>query len=232
MRLSFLFLSSVAKKQIVAITGLMLVGFILIHLGGNFMIFGGPDKLNGYAEDLHKLGPILWVARIVLLTAVLIHITLTITLYFENRSARGQGYAIYNDFGNTTFAKRTMVLTGGVIAFFVLIHLSDFTFSAKTGPATVIPGVNNNESLGLFGLVWMSFLRPWRVALYVGAVCMVGMHLSHGIQSFLQTLGINHSQWTPYIERVSTLIGILVAIGYSTIPLYVIIRHYTMGVGV
>jgi len=225
-------LSSVAKKQIVALTGLMLVGFILIHLGGNFMIFGGPEMLNGYAEDLHKLGPILWLARVVLFVAVVIHITLTVTLYFENRSARGQDYSVYNDFGSTTFAKRTMVLTGGLIFFFVLIHLNDFTLSAKTGPATVIPGVNNDESLGLFGLVWMSFLRPWRAVFYVAAVSMLGMHLSHGIQSFLQTLGINHSQWTPYIERISNIIGILVAIGYSSIPLYVILRHYTVGLGV
>ncbi|HOJ33281.1 MAG TPA: succinate dehydrogenase cytochrome b subunit [Candidatus Hydrogenedentes bacterium] len=232
MRVNIFKYSSVGKKQIVAITGLMLVGFILVHLGGNFMLFGGPEKFNGYAEDLHRLGPILWAARAILLVAVSVHITLTFSLYLENRNARGTPYAVYADFGNTTFAKRTMILTGGLIFFFVVTHLSDFTFASKTGPRTVIPGVNGDASLGLFGLVWMSFLRPWRVVLYIGAVCMLGMHLSHGIQSFLQTLGINHSQWTPYIERVSNLIGVLVALGYSMIPLYVVIRHLTVGVGV
>ncbi len=221
--------SSVAKKQIVALTGLVLIGYVLIHLMGNFFIFGGPDALNRYAEKLHALGPLLWLARLILIAAAVVHIVVTVILWFENRSARTVGYAVSADFGSTTFAKKTMIYTGLVILFFLFLHLWDFTFANKTGEASIIPGRSNPVSQGLFGVVWNSFLQPWRAIIYIVAVSCVGLHLSHSIQSFLQTLGLNNAAFLDKLERFSNVVGTLIAIGYSVIPLYVIIRHYIFG---
>lgn len=221
--------SSVAKKQIVALTGLALIGYILLHLLGNFMIFGGPDALNGYAEMLHALGPLLWAARVVLAAAAVIHIVFTVIIWFEDRASRPVGYTVSADFGSTTFAKKTMIYTGLLLFFFLFLHLWDFTFADKAGEASVVWRGNDSESLGLFGVVWNSFLEPWRIVVYLLAVSCVGFHLSHGVQSFLQTLGLNNEGVLPKLERLSNLVGILVAVGYSFIPIYVVIRHYTVG---
>ncbi|MCA9450783.1 MAG: succinate dehydrogenase cytochrome b subunit, partial [Candidatus Omnitrophica bacterium] len=175
--------SSIIRKQIVAVTGLMLVGFLIAHLTGNFLLFAGPEAFNGYSKKLHDLGAILWVLRIGLLAAFLAHIYLAIQLTAENHSARKHRYAVSNQKGDGGFAKRSMIYTGLLVFLFVALHLYDFTFRSKTGDPTVISGVNEGESLGLFGLVWNSFLEPWHAGLYILAMIVLGLHLSHGIQS-------------------------------------------------
>jgi succinate dehydrogenase / fumarate reductase cytochrome b subunit len=169
-----------------------------------------------------------------LIGAVLTHIALTIMLTLENRQARGGAYEILGDFGETSFAKKTMVYTGFLIFFFLFLHLADYTFADKTGPASDVVSRSSGETvnLGLFGLVWNSFLNPLRAAAYILAVCCVGLHVSHGIESFCQTLGAKPEGYMPIIRRVSVGVGILTAVGFSAIPLYVWIRHFTMGLGV
>ncbi|HOF41276.1 MAG TPA: succinate dehydrogenase cytochrome b subunit [Candidatus Hydrogenedentes bacterium] len=223
---------SIVKKQIVAVTGIILVTFIFGHLAGNFLIFAGPDALNSYAEKIQGLGAFLWVVRLGLLAAFLTHISLTIWVTLENRIARGRRYEVHNTLGNTTWAKRTMIFTGALVLCYVFIHLNDFTIPEKTGPSTVIPGVNNDESLGLFGLVWNSFLNPLRAGFYILAVSFLGMHLSHGIESVFQSLGTPLGQQRPTLLKISRIIGLLLALSFSSIPIYVIVRHYTIGAGV
>ena len=223
---------SLVKKQIDAVTGIVLVTFIFGHLAGNFLIFAGPEALNRYAEKIQGMGGFLWVVRLGLLAAFLTHITFTIWVTLENRAARGERYEVRNTLGNTTWAKRTMILSGAMVFCYVFIHLNDFTFPEKVGPSTVIPGVNDNESLGLFGLVWNSFLHPLRAGFYILAVSLLGMHLSHGIESVFQSLGTPLGQQRPKLLKISRIIGFLVALGFSSIPIYVIVRHYTIGAGV
>ncbi len=230
--ISALLKRSVVKKQIVAVTGIMLVTFIFGHLAGNFLIFAGPDALNAYAEKIQGLGAFLWVVRSGLLAAFVTHITFTVWVTLENRAARGERYIARNTLGETTWAKRTMILSGALVFLYVFVHLNDFTFPEKVGPSTVIAGVNNDESLGLFGLVWNSFLNPLRAGFYILAVSLLGMHLSHGIESVFQSLGTPLGQQRPKLLRISRIIGLLVALGYSSIPVYVIVRHYTIGIGV
>ncbi|MCP4641504.1 MAG: succinate dehydrogenase cytochrome b subunit [bacterium] len=224
--------SSIVKKQVVAVTGLMMVGFVVSHLAGNFILFLGPEAFNGYAEKLAAVGPLLWAARFGLIGALPTHICFTVLLTLENRAARGSRYAVNDDFGSTTFAKKTMIYTGALVLFFVFFHLSDFTFGDKVGEASVVPGANGGESLGLFGLVWNGFVRIPRSFFYILAVWCVGLHLTHGIQSVCQTIGFNDDRYSPLIVRASVAAGVLVALGFSSIPLYVIVRHYTVGVGV
>ncbi len=215
--------TSIVKKQIVAITGLGLAGFVVFHLSGNLLIFLGPEAFNGYAEKFEKLGELKWLPRAGLIVFAILHVYFTVLVVLENREARGSRYVVHNDFGSTSWAKRTMILSGLIVFFFIFIHIGDFTLPEKSGAPTVVPGVADGESLGLYGLVWNSYLVWWRALFYVIAVCCVGMHISHGIQSVFQTLGINHPVYTPIIKRASIAVGVVVASGFSAIPLFVLI---------
>lgn len=229
--------SSVFRKQVVALTGLAMVGFIIAHLSGNLLMFGGPETFNAYARGMANFGPLLWVMRLGLLASVVAHVWLTITLVKENRRARGSRYFVYEDHGERTWAMRTMIYTGLLIVLFVPIHLNDFTFADKNGPASVIPGVNNDESLYLFGVVWNSYtigiglLSGWmRTTLYVLAVCAVGFHLSHGIQSLFQTFGANQRRYMPIVRWVSIGLGTIIAVGFASIPIYIMLAGKPFGV--
>ncbi|GMU93214.1 MAG: succinate dehydrogenase Cd [Candidatus Hydrogenedentota bacterium] len=222
--------SSVLKKQIVAITGLVLVLFILAHLSGNLLILLGPEIFNGYTETLHAVPELLWVARAGLIAAFIVHVYFTILVTMENREARAhsggpQRYAVEATHGRTNFVKKYMIYTGLFAFAFLMLHLADFTFPAKTGPKTEL----NGEAMLLFGLVWNSFLQIPRSVIYIVAVWCVGLHLSHGIQSLFQSIGFFHDRYTPVIYKASWVVGIAVAAGFSLIPVYVILRHYTIG---
>lgn len=224
--------TSVVKKQIVAVTGLIGVGFIIGHLAGNSLLLLGPEAFNGYAEKLQSLGEFLWVVRIALIAAFVVHVYFTVLITLENRAARADRYAVSNDLGETNFAKKTMIYTGLLVFFFLFLHLTDFSLADKTGPHSVLNGPEGEASYGLFGLVWNSFLFLPRSVFYILAVCCVGLHLSHGIQSLFQTIGFFHDRYTPAIRTASNTIGALVALGFSVVPLFVIIRQYTFGPGI
>lgn len=223
--LSELLHSSIFRKQVVALTGIAMVLFIIGHLVGNLLIFVGPEAFNKYAEFLASLGELLWVVRIALGTCFVLHVYFTITLALENRAARAGRYAVNTSKGDANFARKFMILTGLLVFCVFFFHLRDFTFGDKVGPVTVVAGVNDGQSLGLFGLVWNSFLYLPRTIAYILFVSCVGMHLSHGVQSLFQTLGFNHHRYTPLINRVSIALGIIVAVGFSSIPLYVLLKH-------
>ncbi len=216
--------SSVFRKQIVAVTGVVLVLFIIGHLAGNLLILLGPEAFNRYAETLQSLGELLWAERAVMFTLAVLHVTFTVLLTMENLQARGQRYAVSANHGGTNFVRKTMIYSGALIFFFLFLHISDYTLADKTGPASIIAGLNNGESLGLYGLVWRSFLFQehwWRPLVYIAAVVCVGAHLTHGIQSMFQTLGVNHERYTPIIRKVSVALGVIVGAGFSAIPIIV-----------
>ena len=110
------------------------------------------------------------------------------------------------------------------------MHLYDFTFATKDGPQSIIEGVNNGESSYLFGLVWFSFNQWWRMVFYVVAVAAVGAHLSHALQSVCQTFGMNHERYTPWVKGFSIAVGVLVAVGFASLPIYVFLASEPMGV--
>ncbi len=221
---SELLAKSIVKKQIVAITGLMMVGFILAHLAGNLLIFLGPKVFNGYAAQLASVPEILWVMRIGLIAAFILHVYFTILLWLENRAARPERYAVAAT-DASTFAGRTMIYTGALVFFYLWLHLANFTFGDREGPSAVISGQN----YGLYGIVWNTFSRVPYVFIYVVAMTCIGFHLSHGIQSMCQTVGFFHDRYTPAIRKISIVLGAIVAVGFSLIPLYVLIRHFTAG---
>lgn len=210
--------SSIGKKTIMAVSGLLLIGFVIVHLLGNLLIYGGPDALNAYAEKLRHLGPILWVARLVLLTALALHSLTSIMLAKENCDARPVAYARRRAL-RTTFAARTMVLSGLMVLAFLVYHLLHFTFRV-TNPAIS----NLMDALGrhdVYAMVVFSFREPPIVGAYLIAMALLCAHLSHGIASAFQTLGLNNDRTLPVIEGVGHLIAGLLFLGYLSIPLSV-----------
>lgn len=208
-------MNSIAKKQIVAITGLLLIIFLIGHLAGNFLIFAGPTVFNAYADKLAGLRPGLYVMEVMLAVIFVVHLSLTAMVVVENRRARRNTYAAYQRKGQRSLASRLMPFTGSAILIFLIWHLVDFTFSDHHGDRSILA---DGQSYGLFGVVYNSFLDPIHGALYIIAMFCVGFHLMHGIQSSFQTYGFNHPKYTPQIKQWSMAIGFLVAVLYSAIP--------------
>ena len=208
--------SSITKKQIVAVTGLALVFFIIMHLAGNLFIYGGPDAFNGYAKKLRSFGPVLWMMRAGLLAVFLIHVFVTYLLVLENIKARGpKRYQV--DGQPLSWAQRLMPYSGAYLFFYIIWHLLDFTFIDQHGPFSFI----NGRSYGLYGVVVNAFVDPLHGLLYIIAMCFLGLHLAHGVESFIQTLGFNHARWARGLKCFSGYFALAVAAGYSSIPVYV-----------
>jgi succinate dehydrogenase / fumarate reductase, cytochrome b subunit len=210
--------SSIAKKQTVAITGFLLILFIIVHLGGNLFIYAGPHAFNSYAHKLHSFGPLLLIPRALLLIIFLIHIFVIYIIVIENIKARGgfKRYAIDQAVGKRTLAERIMAWSGLYILVFVIFHILDFAWTDPQGPRTFIYG----KSYGVYGLVFNSFKDPVHGVLYILAVCFLGMHLSHGFQSMIQTYGFR-PKWESFIKKCSAYFALIIVVGYSSIPIYV-----------
>jgi len=213
--------SSIGKKQIVAATGLLLILFIIGHLAGNLFIYAGPEAFNNYAKKLAHLRPGLLIVEGGLLGLFFIHMWLTAVLVIENRLARPVGYAVTKSVGRRSLATRLMPYTGTIIIAFVIWHLIDFTFSDHHGHLSVL---SDGKGYGLYGVVYNAFSNPLHSALYIIAMLALGLHLSHGIQSFAQTFGLSHPKYTPLVHKVSNGLGFAIAVLFSFIPIYVLLH--------
>jgi succinate dehydrogenase / fumarate reductase, cytochrome b subunit len=219
-------LTTVARELLVAVSGVVLVLFLLAHLAGNFFIFWGPDAFNGYSRHLHALGVLLWMERLGLATAFVAHVAFTLWLALSNRAARDTRYAVHRRLGGTDLVKLTMLYTGIVVFVFVFLHLYDFAFSDQAGPRAVVAG----QSLGLYGLVWNSFANPVHSLLYILAMGAVGLHFSNAVSTIWVTLGMLTDAATAKANVAARVLGGLVAVGFSSIPIYVLATSFLRGV--
>lgn len=210
--------SSIGRKQVVAITGLMLIGFVIGHLAGNLIIYIGADAFNAYAKKLASLRPALYVVESGLLFIFLLHIWFITLLIRENIKARAGQYQVTKSSPQRSLATRLMPYSGLIVLAFVVWHLLDFTFTDKTGARAVIDGVNYN----LYGVVVNSFRNPLHALAYVVAMISVGLHLSHGVESVFQTFGLNSTKSAPLIKKISHGFAIVVVLAYSSIPLTIL----------
>lgn len=213
-----LFSSTIGRKWVVAFTGIILVLFVIGHLLGNLSIFLGPDAINSYAQFLQGLGEILWVIRLSLLACVCLHIWFTIQLWRENLAARPQKYAVKNNLDTTVYA-RLMRLSGLVVLAFVLFHLAEFTWQAFTPEYRTWHDAQGRHDV--YRMVIAGFSNPLVAGFYIIAIGLLAMHLSHGIASLLQTLGISTAKMRPLFERGGRLIAWILFAGYISIPLAV-----------
>jgi succinate dehydrogenase / fumarate reductase cytochrome b subunit len=205
--------SVVGKKFVMAVTGVILAGFVLGHMIGNLQIYLGPERINAYGRFLHGNLELLWPVRIVLLASVVLHVLMAWQLWMLNTfKARPVAYlkktAIASD-----YAARTMVWSGPIVGAFIIYHLLHFT-TGTAHPNFIEGDVYHNVITG--------FQVPAVALFYIVANILLATHLYHGVWSLFQTLGMNHPRYTPFLKGLAKVYGIVVGLGNCSIPLAVL----------
>ena len=204
--------SSIGKKAVMAVTGVIMAGFVVGHLLGNLLVFRGRTETNQYAEFLRSTGSLLWLARGVLLTSVVLHVVAAVQLTRRQRDARPAGYAQRSP-QVSTFAARTIRWGGLIILLFVVYHLLHLTFGTAH-PRFVHADVYGNVVTGF--RVW------WVSAIYLVAMAALGLHLYHGTWSSFRTLGLTRATRHPFRRRAVAVLAVGLWIGFSAIPIAVL----------
>jgi succinate dehydrogenase / fumarate reductase cytochrome b subunit len=225
--LTSLLSSSIGKKWLVALTGLMLVGFILGHMTGNLLIFAGKDAINEYGHFLHSIGhgAGVWVARIMLLAAVLVHVVLTIQLTRGNRTARQQCYGV-NHTQVASKSSRTMILSGLTILAFIIYHLLHFTARVGNDYNSYTTVLNGTQVHDVYRMVITGFSWAPASIFYIIAMILLCSHLSHGVASITQTLGLGTHRTRPLFQVIGKVFALVVLVGNCSIPLAIWLFGY------
>jgi succinate dehydrogenase / fumarate reductase, cytochrome b subunit len=213
------FSSSVGRKWIVGLTGLLLLGFVIVHLLGNLQVFLGPEPINRYGAFLRGLGELLWVMRGGLLVAFVVHIWFTIQLVRENRRATPQKYAV-SGYQASTLKSRTMIVSGLILLCFVIFHLLHFTtHDVDKSFATLHDAQGRHD---VYRMIILGFRNPAASGFYLVGMFLLCQHLGHGIGSFPQTLGLNGTRTLAFWKKAGPLTAWAIFIGYSAIPVAVL----------
>jgi succinate dehydrogenase / fumarate reductase cytochrome b subunit len=223
--------SSLGTKYLMALTGLVLILFVLGHMAGNLLIFLGPDAINSYAQALKERPTLLWGARIFLLVVFVLHVVLGIRLALWNQSARPTPY-VKEDTVRASWASRHMVLTGILLLVFVIYHLAHFTVGvvhkAHVDGKTIgylelkdplyepEPGKHRHD---VYRMVIAGFQNPVISITYLFFQLALWMHLWHGVSSWFQSMGINHSKYNRAMRLSGPIVATVVLIGNSSMPL-------------
>lgn len=204
--------SSVGKKFFAAITGMGALLFLITHLGGNLILFFGRDAFNNYAHLLHSF-PFLFLIEIALGILFILHIVFTVMVTIENRRSRPVAYDTYKAGGGRTLASSTMIYSGSIILPFILFHIWGMKFSAAA---------SNPQVYDVVHLV----LKPvGTLALYLLGITAVGLHLSHGISSSFQSMGLNNKTYGPLLKCVGFGLAWLMAAGFAAIAIFVFVQQ-------
>ena len=207
--------SSVVKKQIMGVSGLMLCGFLVSHLIGNCLIYVGPEAFNSYAHALIT-NPLIYVAEAILAAIFLTHIFLAIALTIENNQARPEKYFIKHRSGRgATFASSTMPYTGIIVLIFMVLHILNFKF----GPIYMAT-YDGVEMRDLHKLMIEYFADPLHVGWYIFAMIALGIHLSHGFWSAFQSIGFNHPKYNCGLKLISKCFALFITLGFSALPIW------------
>ena len=204
--------STLGKKAVMAVSGVILFGFVVGHLLGNLQIYEGPEKLNNYSHFLRTMPTLLWGTRALLLIMVVLHIWASVQLALRKRDARPDGYQRRRPV-SSTYASRTMYWSGPIILAFVIYHLLEFTFGV--GGTSYQPG-------NVYANVVAGFRVPVVSAFYIIAMLMLGLHLSHGLWSMFQSVGLSHPRYTPVIRKAAKIVAWLIVLGNISIPVAVL----------
>lgn len=207
----------VGRKLVVAVTGLLMVLFVIAHMLGNMTIFAA--QINSYAEHLRRLPLLLWGYRAIMAAALLLHVILGIRLTVENLASTSGNYVITRH-RSVTFAGETMIWSGLLLLVFIVYHLLHFTFRVTN------PGISNSfDSLGrpdVGRMVILSFQQGAIAVVYLASMVLLYLHLSHGIQSLMQSVGLNGDKSLPTVRRAGTVISFILFAGFVAVPLFVI----------
>jgi succinate dehydrogenase / fumarate reductase, cytochrome b subunit len=219
--LSAFYRSSIGRKMIVALTGVILMLFVVGHLLGNLQIFLGPRWVNDYAQHLRDLGPLLWLVRFVLLVSVLLHIYFTILLAIENRRARPLPY-VKKENVKASFASRHMVVSGVVVLAFIIFHLLHFT-GRNFDPHFPLLKNDPLNHYDVYSMMVYGFQNVYVSSFYIIGLFLLTLHLTHGASSFFQSLGLNDKKLTPQLAFGARIFAWLLFIGYTAIPVAVLL---------
>jgi len=211
--------SSVGRKILLAVTGQVMILFIVVHVLGNSTVFFGG--LNSYAEKLHSLPLLVWITRILMSVALGLHIFFSIKLTLENWQSKPDSYAVTKHL-RSTFASRSMIWTGAVIGTFLVFHLLHFTFQI------INPAFAANANMDAMGrpdvtlMVISGFQHFVSSFIYIAAMVGLVLHLIHGIQSSFQSLGLNNERSLPVITKAGSVTSIILFLGYIAIPIIIL----------
>lgn len=208
--------STIGIKAIVALTGLILFGFVIVHMAGNMIVFAGYEAYNHYGAAIKANPPLLWGTRIVLLVSVVTHIALTMKLARRNASARTDRYQGKPGRKDqiTTYAARTMVISGPLLLAYIVFHLLHFT-----APGLSLGGLH--DPINVYGNLVRGFREPWVAGVYIFANILLGLHLFHGVWSALQSVGASHPQYNPIRQKVAVGLAVVIAGGNIFLPIAV-----------
>ena len=204
---------SLGKKVVMAASGVVLFGYLVGHLLGNLQVYLGAEKMDNYAAFLHSMPALLWGVRALLVVSIVAHIVASIQLARLKNAARPVNY-VKKEAVASSYASRTMMWSGPIIALFVIFHILDLT----TGTA----GAPQFQELRAYENLVYSFRRIPVAAFYIIAMLLLCMHLYHGLWSMFQSVGISHPRYTPIIKRAAAWVAILMAVGFISIPVSVL----------
>lgn len=214
------FLTSIGKKYLMGITGLVWAGFVFGHMAGNMLMYISADLYNAYGHALTS-GMAIYAIEAVLVTCLLVHVVCAVSLTLENRAARGpKRYAVSSSGDkNASLASKTMAIQGSVILAFIILHI--ITFKYGTYYETTVNGVVMRD---LHRLLIEVFQQPMYVIWYLVALVLLGFHLAHGVGSIFQSLGLKNERTESTINKVSWVYGVVVAGGFLAQPIYIFLN--------
>lgn len=224
MKVNF-FKTTLGKKYVMAVTGAALFIFVVLHLLGNLQVFLGPNQINAYGYFLQNAPELLWPARLGLLVLVLLHIWAALKLSAENKAARPVAYGHYQPVAST-YASRTMLMSGLIIACFIVYHLLHFTVQL---PAINLTGKNFLElhdprgRHDVYQMMLLGFSNPFVSLFYIVGMALLCLHLSHGLASGFQSLGWRNKKFGRWIDGFARGAAVLIFLGYASIPLAVLL---------
>lgn len=220
---------SIGKKIVVAVTGFVMLGFVVGHMVGNLQVFIGQDQLNRYAEFLQELGELLWLERAFMAVLLVLHVWFAVQLKLENWQARPRKYECNNTV-QATLASRTMIWSGLLIGTFATYHLLHFTFMTMHPQYAGL-----KDSLGrhdVYSMVILGFKDNLIAGFYILMMFMLTYHLSHGIESMFQTVGLSNEKYKHGLRRISVIVATLLFLGYIAIPVATMLDILKLPVGV
>jgi succinate dehydrogenase / fumarate reductase, cytochrome b subunit len=207
--------STNGKKVVMAVTGFIMFAFVIGHMLGNLQMFEAPEHINAYGHFLHNLGELLWIERAGLLLAIILHIIATIQLALRSKAARPIGYS-RREAINSSYASRTMYWSGPIVLVFIIFHLFQFTAGYIHPHAQFVAGDVYQNIVSGFQVWWVS-------AWYIFAMILLGLHLSHGLWSMFQSVGLAHPRISPYLKNAARTVAALIVLGYISIPISVLL---------
>lgn len=223
-------LPSIVKKFLMAITGAILTFFVLIHMAGNLQLFMGPDVINEYAHKLQNLPyGLLWINRIFLATATVIHVWVAILLTKDNRIAREGGVRITKTV-QATLSSKTMGISGSIILIFIVFHILHFTTRTvypQFQSAAYYTNLHGEQVYNVYKMMVDGFSITWVSIFYIISMALLCMHLSHGVSSMFQSLGFRNKKWRPRFHIFARLYAWIVFLGFISIPIATLISKYT-----